>query len=433
MAADIKPWTQDDDAALARFYVRRRRDIAWIAEQMARPQWQVEQHLNVLRGSEYWAGLVEAAKQAALTPSMASGEFNVPPDIVPWHCVEDIVLQLTNTREFYDDVQRTIWVSVSDALRKGRQERERRDLALATLVSTWLQRLFPGGVYHSGYGDDYKLSNTWITAVWREIRCYYTDDMPWNCNDDTRLLPVLEMWLRTDEARNLALCVKYGYYQRSERVPIDFVEAQIRKTWNCKSGNVLVAEYEQGQRRVLGSMDLRRLARLALEACEARSGISRELLDRCKISDYVVEEPSIVSKTNGSLDNTDAITNNKDSITEEWMNTAFDKEKVLETGKANLAGHRKLVNDVQAKACGAIQAYMNKVAAELSSTGNLKALKPLEIEVAQDVGKRYEDNLRMIDHIAGDSVPSSTEVTFLLADPADNTVITQKKVTVSVA
>lgn len=96
----------------------------------------------------------------------------------------------------------------------------------------------------------------------------------------------------------------------------------------------------------------------------------------------------------------------------------YNRARVIETGKANLDAHTKALAATTEAAAAAIKAYTAKVAPALVR-GEQPETKAPEIKVIADQTKTYEKHLRQLEHLSGDTVPSTPAVDFLLKDPEE--------------
>lgn len=359
---------------------------------------------------------------------------------IPMLCVDDLVLMLTNEGSFYTKIVNLVneYRDASQydddeakaALARNQYER-RIDLRICALVEQELKQQLPvkNGmpVYKSGWGDTYELDRLWIMAVARDIIASYRDNIYWTAADDARLAMVITQW--QPGLRDLRIAVEYTYRCQHKRVPLDFIERQLLRYFSIGWGHVPVIEVDPDTQGFisLGAEDTRRLCKRVREHAEQWCNIKNaETLDE---TGTVQEDVPIPASASMCLLDPEL---NKQRILDD-MNAEFDREMVIETGTKGRAAHQQLVNDTASAACRAIQDYMNKAAAELASTGSIKNLKPLEIVVAANQTKRYDDALRVLQHMHGDVIGNSGDVQFLLATAEDNTPMLVKKVTVNVA
>jgi hypothetical protein len=102
------------------------------------------------------------------------------------------------------------------------------------------------------------------------------------------------------------------------------------------------------------------------------------------------------------------------------------RSAVLETGKANLETHKKMIEEVSSEATAKLSEYVPKLAEHLVVGG--VAPKPIKLRTMRVQTDEYEEAITLLEHAAGDEIDASTRTRLLLSKPLDVAELTEREV-----
>lgn len=338
---------------------------------------------------------------------------------IPNCVVDDIVLQFTNEGQFYADV-----VNLRHYAGDYRQ-------GMYALVEKWMKKCWPSDWYRDGHGDRYMLTRELKAVITGDILSSYRDNFERGAAevaDDERIVNFL---MEQEDTQYTGVYVLQTWRTMKKRVPVDWVRHQVERQLGmdeCYASIGLVMARDAHYMVALSDEDMRCVSKLFRARVEMH--YLGRTLDGEPTAEYVGQE--VISDEYTSL--TDHNHERSMSLGDEDMKADFDKDSVLETGAAHKKEHAELRVKIQQAAEKAVAAYVADVVQAVVKGESLKAQKPLGIQLALvDQSKKYDDCLLLVRHVSGDTVPSSDEVTFLLAAAEDNTPTSLKCVSLSMS
>lgn len=343
-----------------------------------------------------------------------------------------IVDEMINDREFYESLMPVLGKLRAEFKSTRNYGQDGGGFAYYGCVKRWIERRYPlrgDSLWIEYEYGPVRIKDTWYNRICEHVCSHYRDHVAgkhWN-PEPWEIVDITSASIRLRDSGNARHAIKLLMDGRvnfkgmsyavkmlgrsGQRVSEDSVRGRIAEAW---AGGAWQTVYEvvDGEWKQTGAMhrdEALSCARAVRDAFEIKY-LGAALEGRPEVK---TEFTTGIPRFGGG----EASTTSAEGDTN-MSELTYNRAKVIETGKANLDAHTKALAAATEAAAAAIKAYTEKVAPALVRGEQPEAKAP-EIKVIADQTKTYEKHLRQLEHLSGDTVPSTAAVDFLLKDPEE--------------